>query len=63
MWWILFTAFDLYIGLVVLESMMPTLSPAKLKRAKGVRNFVAGSLGVAVIAFLIVAVRRWMGRN
>jgi hypothetical protein len=63
MWWIAFTAFDLYIGLVVFEAMMPTLPPEKLKRAKAVRNLILASLAITVIAFLIAVVKRWMGRH
>jgi len=63
MWWIAFTAFDLYIGLVVFEAMMSTLPPEKLARAKIARNLILASLAITVIAFLIAVVKRWMGRH
>jgi hypothetical protein len=51
MWWIAFTAIDLYIGLVVLKSMQPSLSLEKQKRIAVIEKFIIASLVLCVIAF------------
>jgi hypothetical protein len=59
MWWIAFTAFDLYIGLVILEALIPSLPAEKLPRARMARKGVLGSIGTLAIVFVALLVRRW----
>lgn len=58
MWWIAFTALDLYIGLVILDLLAPNLAAEKQSQIKQARKIVMGSIGVAVAAFLYVWLRR-----
>jgi hypothetical protein len=60
MWWIAFTAIDLYVGLIVLEAMMPSLSAEKVSRAKAARNLIVALLVVTVLAFTVMLVKRWL---
>lgn len=56
MWWILFTAVDLYIGLVILDVMAKSLPAEKqpeLARAKKVIIVLLALLGVALVGTLI----------
>ena len=59
MWWILFTAVDLYIGLVVLDALMPSLSTEKRQRANLVKKVVLVLLVVLAIALAAALIRRW----
>jgi uncharacterized membrane protein (DUF485 family) len=59
MWWIAFTAVDLYICLIILEAMMPSLPAEKIGRAKVGRKIIVGSLAVLVIAFVVALVKRY----
>jgi hypothetical protein len=54
--WIIFTAIDLYIGLIVIKSMQPTLPPAKKRRAAVVVKIILVLLSLCVVAF---ALRLW----
>ena len=58
MWWIIFTAVDLYIGLVVLKSLEPSLPPAKQRRVAVAAKVIVGLLVLCVIALVVVALRR-----
>jgi hypothetical protein len=52
MWWIVFTAVDLYIGLVILKTVQPSVPPEKQKRLKIAEQVILGLLGLTAIAFL-----------
>lgn len=51
MGWIIFTAIDLYIGLIVIKSMEPTLPLAKQRRAAVLVKVILVSLALCVVAF------------
>jgi len=53
MWWILFTAVDLYIGLIVLKAMAPSLPPPKQKRLAVVEKVLWGAMAVLAVAFVV----------
>jgi hypothetical protein len=59
MWWIAFTAFDLYLGLLILEAQFLRFH-LKLPRARMARKGVLGSLGTLAIVFVALLVRRWI---
>jgi hypothetical protein len=44
MWWIIFTAVDLYICLVIFKSLEPSLVPAKQRPAAIAEKAIIGSL-------------------
>jgi hypothetical protein len=62
MWWIIFTAVDLYIGVIVLDTLIPTLPAEKYHRAKVVRKVVVVLLALSVVSLAVVLVKRWSGR-
>jgi Mn2+/Fe2+ NRAMP family transporter len=53
MWWIVFTAVDLYIGIVVLKTMESSVPPEKRKRLKIAERVVLVLLGITAVAFLV----------
>ncbi len=57
MWWILFTAVDLYIGFVVLKAMEPTVPPEKHGRLKIVEKVILILLGLSVLALVAKLLR------
>jgi hypothetical protein len=60
MGWIAFTAVDLWIGLIILEAMLPTLPAEKAIRVKKARKVILGSIGVLALAFVGPLVKRWV---
>ena len=60
MGWIAFAALDVYIGLIILEALIPSLPAEKLPRAKRARKAILASLGALAIAFVGMLVRRWV---
>ena len=61
MGWIAFTAIDLWIGLIILEAMLPSLPAEKAARIKKVRTGILVSIGVLAVAFVALLVKRWIG--
>jgi hypothetical protein len=59
MWWIVFTAVDLYIGLILLDTLIPSLPVEKRRRAHLARKVVVVSLVLVVIALAVVLIKRW----
>jgi hypothetical protein len=57
-WWTLFTAVDLYIGLIVLDSLAPTLPPEKQRRLASVRKIILALLALAAIVLILQIVKR-----
>lgn len=58
--WIAFAALDVYIGLIILEAMIPSLPPEKFSIARRARVVILASLGVLAVAFLGMLMRRWV---
>lgn len=56
--WIAFAALDVYVCLIILEALIPSLPAEKLPRAKRARVVILASLGVLGVAFLG---KRWVG--
>jgi len=52
MWWIVFTAVDLYIGLVILKTMQPSTPPQKQKRLKRAERVIVVLLALTAVAFV-----------
>ena len=52
MGWIIFTAVDLYVGLIIIKSLEPNLPPAKQRRAAIAVKIIIVSLALCVIAFV-----------
>ena len=53
MWWIVFTGIDLYIGLVILKAVQPSVPPEKQKRLQAAERVILGLLGLTAAAFLV----------
>jgi hypothetical protein len=58
--WIAFAALDVYIGLIILESLIPSLPGEKLPRAKQARVLILLVLGVLAVSFVGMLVSRWI---
>jgi hypothetical protein len=58
--WIAFVALDVYIGLIILEAMIPSLPAEKLSKAKRARVVILASLGMLAIAFVGLLIKRWI---
>jgi len=54
MWWTIFTAADLYIGLIVLDAMAPSIPSEKLGRLRMARKLV---LALLVASAIVLAVQ------
>jgi hypothetical protein len=59
MWWTLFTAADLYIGLIVLDAMASSVPPEKLGRLRTARKIVLGLLAASALVFALQLFRRY----
>ena len=60
MGWIAFVALDVYIGLIILEALIPSLAAEKLPRAKRARVSIITSLAVLTVVFMGMLVKRWV---
>jgi hypothetical protein len=58
--WIAFAALDVYIGLIILEALIPTLPAEKLPRAKLARKAVIASLILLAVVLVGLLVRYWV---
>lgn len=58
--WIVFAALDVYIGLIILEALIPSLPAEKLPRAKRARKAILASLALLAVVFLGMLVKRWV---
>jgi hypothetical protein len=58
--WIAFAALDVYIGLIILEALIPSLPVEKLPIAKLARTLVLMSLGMLAIVFVGMLVKHWV---
>jgi hypothetical protein len=57
MWWIIFTAVDLYIGLVVLKAMAPSVPSEKHHRMVVAEGVILVGLAVCAAAFVVKLLR------
>jgi len=58
MWWIIFTAVDLYIGLIILDLMAKSLPPEKQPRLARAKKMVIVLLALSGLALAGVLVKR-----
>ena len=58
--WIAFAALDVYIGLMILEALIPSLPAEKLPSAKRARVVILTSLGMLAVAFVGLLIKRWV---
>jgi hypothetical protein len=58
--WIAFAALDVYIGLIILEALIPSLAADKLARAKRARVGILASLGMLAVVFVGLLIKRWI---
>jgi len=58
--WIAFAALDVYIGLIILEALIPSLAAEKLAKAKRARIVILASLGMLVVTFVGLLIKRWI---
>jgi hypothetical protein len=58
--WIAFAALDVYIGLIILEALIPSLPAEKLPRAKNARIVILASLGMLAVGFVGLLIKRWV---
>jgi len=63
-WWTIFTAADLYIGLIVLDAMAASIPQQKLPRLRIARRVVLALLIVSGVVLAGQIARRcgWLGR-
>jgi hypothetical protein len=58
--WIAFAALDVYIALIVLEAMIPSLPAEKALKAKRARVVVLACLGMLAVGFVRLLIKRWI---
>jgi Na+-translocating ferredoxin:NAD+ oxidoreductase RnfA subunit len=58
--WIAVAALDGYIGLIILEALIPSLPAEKIPKAKRARVVVLISLGMLAVAFVGLLIKRWV---
>ena len=58
--WIAFAALDVYIGLIILEALIPSLPAEKLPSAKRARVVILTSLGMLALGFGGLLIKRWV---
>ena len=58
--WIAVAALDVYIGLIILEALIPSLPAERLPSAKRARVVILASLGILAIAFVGLLIKRWV---
>ncbi|HEX3103891.1 MAG TPA: hypothetical protein VHQ22_05545 [Terriglobales bacterium] len=58
--WIAFAALDVYIGLIILEALIPSLAAEKLAKAKRARIVILASLGMLAVTFVGLLIKRWI---
>jgi len=56
--WIAFAALDVYIGLIILDAMIPSLAAEKLSKAKRARVVILASLGMLAVTFMGLLIKR-----
>jgi hypothetical protein len=62
MWWILFTAIDLYIGLIVIDVMQKSgsIPPEKLPRLQIVKKITIGAIAGLGVVFVFKMGARYL---
>ena len=58
--WIAFAVLEIYIGLIILEAMIPSLPAEKVSKAKRARVFILASLGMLAVGFVGLLIKRWV---
>ncbi|MGH9515308.1 MAG: hypothetical protein ACRD3P_06480 [Terriglobales bacterium] len=59
--WIAFAALDVYVGLIILEAMIPSLPAEKVLSAKKrARVIILACLGILAVAFVGLLIKRWL---
>ena len=58
--WIAFAGLDVYLGLIILEALIPSLPAEKLPRAKLARKAILASLALLATVFVGMLVKRWV---
>jgi len=58
MWWTIFTAADLYIGLIVLDAMAPSIPSEKLGRVRTARKVILALLAASAIVLAVQITHR-----
>jgi hypothetical protein len=53
MWWTIFTAADLYLGLILLDAMAPSIPAEKLGRLRVARKIILALLVVSAIVLAL----------
>jgi hypothetical protein len=59
MWWIVFTAVDLYVGLIALDALLPSLPAEKRSRVMVAKKVIVWLLVLHGIALLALLIKRW----
>jgi hypothetical protein len=58
MWWILFTAIDLYFGVLILDTLGASVAEEKRRRLALAKKFCLAVMGILAIAFVVVWLRK-----
>jgi hypothetical protein len=57
-WWTIFTIVDLYIGLIVLDSLASSVPPEKIRRLQMAKKVILGLLLASGIVLVLQLLRR-----
>jgi len=57
--WTIFTAIDLYIGVVLIDLISTTAAPEKLPRLRKARTLTLALLGISIVVLGIQIARRY----
>jgi hypothetical protein len=58
--WIAFAALDSYIGLIILEAMIPSLPAEKVPAARHARVMIFACLGMLTVVLVGLLIKYWL---
>jgi hypothetical protein len=58
MWWTIFTGIDLYIGLIILDTLKESVPPEKQKRLAAARKVALALLAATAVVLIAQIIRR-----
>jgi hypothetical protein len=58
-WWTIFTIVDLYIGLIILDTLASSVPPEKIGRLRTAKKVILGLLVISGIVLVVQLIRRF----
>jgi hypothetical protein len=58
-WWTIFTIVDLYIGLIILDTLASSVPPEKMGRLRTAKKIILGLLVISGIVLVVQLIRRF----